>query len=127
MTYDLLDDIGRRVEVDETFVDAHLVPVPSLGTLTTWTKIVNHHPHRRHSRLSGGVFEHFGGETNGAFDAEIPVLGTVDQVTADCRQKHSTELDSHFSSGLTFREVRVIRILWIFPVAAPLLSRSSLV
>lgn len=35
-THDLPDNVSGRVEVDETLVDLHLVPVPSLGTLTTW-------------------------------------------------------------------------------------------
>jgi len=36
-TYDLLDDLGGGVQVDETLVDPHLESVPSLGTLTTGT------------------------------------------------------------------------------------------
>jgi hypothetical protein len=32
---DLLDDVRGRVEVDDALVDAHLKPVPRLGTLTT--------------------------------------------------------------------------------------------
>jgi predicted methyltransferase MtxX (methanogen marker protein 4) len=31
---DLLDDLGRRRQVDQALVDAHLVAVPRLGTLT---------------------------------------------------------------------------------------------
>ena len=31
---DLLDNLGRSVQVDETLVDAHLEHVPGLGTLT---------------------------------------------------------------------------------------------
>jgi hypothetical protein len=37
MTYDLLDNLGGGVQVDETLVDPHLESVPSLGTLTTGT------------------------------------------------------------------------------------------
>ena len=33
-THDLLDDLARGVEVDQTLVDLELVAVPSLGTLT---------------------------------------------------------------------------------------------
>lgn len=32
---DLLHDLRRGVQVDDSLVDAHLEPVPSLGTLTT--------------------------------------------------------------------------------------------
>ena len=31
-THNLLDDLGRRCEVDQAFVDAQLVAIPSLGT-----------------------------------------------------------------------------------------------
>lgn len=34
LTYNLLDNLTRAVQVNETLVDAHLVAVPSLGTLT---------------------------------------------------------------------------------------------
>lgn len=51
-------------------MDAHLVAVPGLGTLTT-------------GRLAGGVLEVLGGETDGALDAEVVVLGAVDEVTRD--------------------------------------------
>jgi hypothetical protein len=51
-------------------VDSHLVSVPGLGSLTTWG-------------LTGGVLEDLGGETNGALDSEVTVLGSVDEVTAD--------------------------------------------
>ena len=33
-TYDLLDDLARGVEVDQTLVDLELVAIPGLGTLT---------------------------------------------------------------------------------------------
>jgi len=69
-TYDLLDDVSGRVEVDETLVDSHLVSVPGLGTLTT-------------RRLSGRVLEDLGGESDGALDSEVSVLGSVDEVRAD--------------------------------------------
>jgi hypothetical protein len=38
---DLLDDIGRRGQVDQSLVDPHLVSVPSLGTLTTRASFVS--------------------------------------------------------------------------------------
>ena len=34
-THNLLHNFGRRYKVDEALVDAHLVPVPRLGSLTT--------------------------------------------------------------------------------------------
>ena len=40
---DLLDDLGGRVEVDDTLVDPHLELVPGLGTLTCQLSIVKLH------------------------------------------------------------------------------------
>jgi hypothetical protein len=34
-------------------------------------------------RLSGGVLEDLGGESNGSLDLEVSVLGSVDEVTTD--------------------------------------------
>lgn len=34
-TYDLLDDLARRVQVDQALVNLQLVTIPGLGTLTT--------------------------------------------------------------------------------------------
>lgn len=67
---DLLDDLGGGVEVDETLVDAHLVAVPGLGTLTT-------------RGLAGGDLEGLGGQTDGALDAQVLALGALDQLGAD--------------------------------------------
>lgn len=37
-----------------------------------------------YSRLAGGVLEVLGGETDGALDLEVTVLGAVDEVGRDC-------------------------------------------
>jgi hypothetical protein len=37
----------------------------------------------RHSRLAGGVLENLGGKTDRTLDAEVTVLGAVDEVGAD--------------------------------------------
>jgi hypothetical protein len=50
-------------------VDAHLKGVPGLGTLTA-------------RGLAGGDLEALGGQTDGALDAELLVLGTVDELLA---------------------------------------------
>lgn len=133
-THDLLDNLGRGVEVDESLVDPHLVSVPGLRTLTTWAikciSAVQAYCGQLSSRLSGGVLEDFGWEPDGAFDSEVSVLGSVDEVGADwnlsVKVLHPRSPCSHFSRGLTFREVRVILILWILAAPAPDLSRSSL-
>ena len=51
-------------------MDAHLVGVPGLGTLTV-------------RGLTGGDLKDLGGETDGALDAKLLVLGTVDELLAD--------------------------------------------
>ena len=53
-----------------TLVDAHLVGVPGLGTLTA-------------RGLAGGDLEVLGGQADGTLDAELLVLGTVDELLAD--------------------------------------------
>jgi hypothetical protein len=53
-----------------TLVDAHLECVPSLGTLTARS-------------LTGGDLQVLGGKTDGTLDAELLVLGTVDELLAD--------------------------------------------
>lgn len=89
-------------------MDSHLVPVPGLGTLTTRTKRVVYQPpffaskkhfcgkpkkkDHKNVRLPGGVLEDLGGESDGAPDVEVSVLGTVDEVGTDYRKFHQ-----HFS------------------------------
>lgn len=58
------------MEVDKTLVDSHLVGVPGLGTLTA-------------RGLAGGDLEVLGGQADGTLDAELLVLGTVDELLAD--------------------------------------------
>ena len=53
-----------------TLVDSHLVGVPGLGTLTA-------------RGLAGGDLEVLGGQADGTLDAELLVLGTVDELLAD--------------------------------------------
>jgi hypothetical protein len=51
-------------------VNPHLETVPGLGTLTT-------------RGLAGGDLKGLCGETDGALDAEVLALGTVDELLAD--------------------------------------------
>ena len=55
-------------------MDAHLVCVPSLGTLTARS-------------LTGGDLQVLGGQADGALDAELLVLGTVDELLADLLER----------------------------------------
>jgi hypothetical protein len=52
---ELLDNLGRRVKVNQSFVDSHLVSVPRVGTLTT-------------RRLAGGDLKNLGGKSDGTRD-----------------------------------------------------------
>lgn len=89
-------------------MDSHLEAIPGLGTFTA-------------GGFTGGNFEDAGGETDGALDAEVLGLGTLDQVGGDCRisieapggEGGREERSSPFSRAWTLREVRVMRILWI--------------
>jgi len=70
---DLLDNLAGGVEVDETLVDLHLKSVPGLGALTTRS-------------LTGGDLQNLGGESDGALDSQLLVLGTVDEIVAEFLQ-----------------------------------------
>jgi hypothetical protein len=107
----LLDDLGGGVQVDEALVDAHLVGVPGLGTLTA-------------RGLTGGDLEVLGGKADGTLDAELLGFGTVDELLANLcdgslmlvlprRVKARSPGVNILSRDLTLRLVRVIRILWI--------------
>jgi len=66
---DLLEHLGRGVQVDQALVDAHLVEIPRLGTFTVGC-------------LTGVVTEGLGRETDGALDAELLLLCAADQFLA---------------------------------------------
>ena len=79
------------MQVDQPLVDLEFVAVPSLRTFTTRlngqdSESVsgsvtdgNNYMHR----LTGGDLKDLGGETDGAFDAQLLVLCTIDEVPAD--------------------------------------------
>merc|ERR1719370_2123874 len=71
---DLLDDLGRRVQVDHALVDSHLELVPGLGTLTARS-------------LPGGDPEGLGGHPHWTLPLELLVLGSPDQVLAHLLQR----------------------------------------
>ena len=59
-TSDLLDNIGRSMQVDQTLVDAHFEAIPSVGTLTTGS-------------LTGGNLQFLGRKANGSTNMELLV------------------------------------------------------
>lgn len=56
--------------LDKALVDSHLEAIPGLGTLTARS-------------LTGGDLEGLGGKADGALDAEVLVLGTLEDLSAD--------------------------------------------
>merc|ERR1711915_89385 len=65
---DGLDDLRGRVQVNDTLVDAHLEPVPGLGTFTT-------------GGLPGGDAENLGGHADGSLHPQVVlVLGLMDKL-----------------------------------------------
>lgn len=69
-TNDLLDNFSGGSQVDQTLVDLHFEVIPSLGSFSTRS-------------LTSGDPENFGGHTNGAFDTEVLVLGSGDEIGTD--------------------------------------------
>jgi len=67
---DLLDNLGRSVEVDKTLVDSHFKGIPCLRTLTAGS-------------LTGGDAQVLRGQADRALDAQLLALGTLDQLRAD--------------------------------------------
>jgi len=62
------------VEVDKALVDAELVGIPGLGTLTT-------------RGLAGGDLEVLGGQTDGALDGEALAASTLNELSADLLER----------------------------------------
>ena len=67
----MLHSLGSAVQIDDTLVDFHLEPVPSLGALTT-------------RGLPGGDLENLSGHTYRALHFEFRVLGPTNEVATHC-------------------------------------------
>jgi len=67
---DLLDRLGRALDVDDTLVDVHGEAIPGLGTLTARS-------------LAGGEAEVLGGHATRTTDSETLLLGRLDEGGAD--------------------------------------------
>lgn len=65
---DLLDDLRRAVQVNQTLVDTHLETIPGLGTFTAWS-------------LASGDTQDLGGHTHWPLHFQALVLGTTDQIS----------------------------------------------
>jgi len=62
---DLLDDLVRRVEIDDALVDPYLKSVQGIETLTTRS-------------LTGGDTENLGRHEDGSLDLQFLLLGSPD-------------------------------------------------
>jgi hypothetical protein len=89
---DLLDDLGRGSQVDQALVDAHLVEVPGLGTLTAGGLAGLLTKNKMSAAAAVGVkrrrlthhdLEGLGGQADGALSAEVLVLGALEELGAD--------------------------------------------
>lgn len=79
---DLLDNIGRRVQVQQSLVDPHLETIPSVGTLTS-------------RRLPGGDVQHLGGQAHRALHLQMLVLCSANEVSANYSIKEDCDNLSH--------------------------------
>ena len=66
---DLLDDLSRRIQIDQPLVDAHLKHVPRLGAFTA-------------RRLPRRHFQRLGRQADGALDAKVLGFGALEELRA---------------------------------------------
>ena len=66
---DLLHNLGGGVKIDQALVDAHLVAIPGVGTLSV-------------GGLTRGDAEMLGGEADGAGDLQSLLFGLLDELSA---------------------------------------------
>ena len=89
----MLDDLAGGVQVNEAFVDLQLKTIPGLRTFTARLatkrksqKQGNVLTKKKEYSFTGGDPEDLGWEADGALDAELLVLGAVDEVSGDCTE-----------------------------------------
>jgi hypothetical protein len=66
---DLLDDLGRRVQINQPLVDPHLKHIPGLASLSA-------------GRFACGDFEGLGRQAHRALDSEVLGFGTLEKLGA---------------------------------------------
>ncbi len=82
------------MEVNDSLVDPHLIPVPGLGALATWS-------------LTSRDLQDLGRHTNGTFDLQLRLPGTSDKIPTHC-QKEFGHLCLHHTLGVTFLQTLYI-------------------
>lgn len=83
-----------------TLVDAHLIGVPGLGTLTV-------------RRLTGGDLQVLGGQADGALDAELLVLGAVDELLAHLLERLDIARGEGDSDLVDLGALAELALLWL--------------
>lgn len=91
---DLLDDLGRRVQIDDALVDAHLETIPGLGTLTA-------------RRLAGGDAQHLVRHAHRSLDAQLLLLRARDQIGAHLLQRRDVLRRQRDADAVHLRHVRL--------------------
>jgi hypothetical protein len=101
---DLLYHLGRRIQINQPLVNAHLEHIPGLASLTTGC-------------FSGCDLQGFGGEADGAFDAQVLGFGPL------------KELSAHFFERGDFprgeRNADFVDFLWKWLGGRPMMKREE--
>lgn len=91
---DLLDDLGRRVQIDDALVDAHLEAIPGLRTLTA-------------RRLARGDAQHLVRHADRSLDAQLLLLGARDQIGAHLLQRRDVLGRQRDADAVHLRHIRL--------------------
>lgn len=91
---DLLDDLGRRVQIDDALVDAHLEAIPRLGALTA-------------RGLAGGDAQHLVRHADRSLDAQLLLLGARNQIGAHLLQRRHVLRRERDADAVHLRHVRL--------------------
>lgn len=92
---DLLDDLGRCIEIDQSLVDSHLVHIPGLRTLTTrglsrrnlQQATISLPASMLIPYISPPYLENLGRQSHWSLDTQLLALSTLQQFRADLLQR----------------------------------------
>merc|ERR1719159_1070376 len=70
---DLLDDVRRRVQIDQTLVDAHFKAIKGVGSLSTWT-------------FADAQTQLLCWQSHWTCYVKVLILGTLDEISTDLLQ-----------------------------------------
>lgn len=95
------------MEVDEALVDAELVEIPGLGTLTA-------------RGLASGDLEVLGGQADGALDGEALAAGALNELGADLLERLNLSASQGDSDAVALLS-RVLVVVFV-PITLPFLQ-----